>query len=290
MVKQKYDNLMDYYYVCESTTDPMSINDKGSGLQVIEDISENGVKFLRFYTTVQTFRTRTRNGRQWNNQMVKQATNAAIVQENLKHGGLPGECGHPCPDNGDVTIERIVTIVPDRVSHAFKRFDWLDNDLRLAAVVDTVDDGNGLGDKLRRNILQGLPIAFSNRSVIPQRKNRDGSSDQTGVGRFITADRVYNPGCADAYKDESVQLSSIIKDAKNVQSAMESCVNYIMESSPNTQFILDGLYPDLSTASVNKNGDLVVSTESTVENEKTTLVIPQGIEIRSNIRSFMKSL
>lgn len=291
MIKAKYDNLGDYFIVCESVTDPLVSSGKNGGIEILDHKNENGIKFLRFFTTIQTFKgLRTRNGRMWDPQMVKRATMHDIIQEQLRHGGLPGECDHPCAETGNVSIERIVTILRKNVDHVFKTLEWKDNDTRLCGVTETVADCGGVGDKLMMNILQGIPIAFSNRSVIPQRKNRDGTTDQTGVGRFITADTINMPGCSDAYKDETIPVKNVIKNCANVELAMESCINYILESSPGTQFILDDFNPDLSTARVNNKGDLVVSTESVSQNEKSTLIIPQGIEIRSNIRSFMKSL
>lgn len=277
MNKFTADNFLDYSIVIESNTEP------NQGFEIIKDgKTKDGLNFLRFKSCLQTFGNRNRNRRLWLSRWMKPMINAPEVQELIREGGVPGEAGHPVPDSGPVTMERILTIDPNRISHVIKEFIWT-TDNQLDGIVETIDDGNGPGDKFRRNILQGLPVSFSTRSVIPQRKNPDGSTDQTGPGRYVTSDRVFIPSHKEAYIDKSIPVKNICKK-DHFETVMESFVSFTAERSEKTKRILDGMDPALESATMDKNGILTVPT-----NEGIVCLYPE-LKYRKEFADIMKNM
>lgn len=140
------DNFLDYSVVIESQTEP------NQGFELLhEEKTVNGLSFLRFKACLQTFGSRNRNRRLWLSKWMKMMLAATEVQELLREGGIPGENGHPVPPTGEVTMERILTIDPNNLSHVIKSFDWVGENT-LNGVIETIDDGNGPGDKFKRSI------------------------------------------------------------------------------------------------------------------------------------------
>lgn len=266
---------VDYYMVCEQTS-PLD-----NKIEIIGERHDDKLSYLRFSTILQTFANRNRNQRLWFSKFVKLALVSKEWNEMLSKGGMPGECGHPIPDTEKATIERISTIDPFKVSHVIKSYTWENNDTILKGIIETVDDINGPGERLRRNVLQGLPISFSNRSLIPQRKNVDGTVDQIGVGRTVTFDRVYVPGHEEAYLDKSIQLIDILKQPKDLQYALESCLLYSLDESSSLDFVLDGLDVVTESMSVDKNGIFRAKTD------QGTIILPLEKNIRTDIKKFM---
>lgn len=277
MNREYLDNFLDYSIVIESQTEP------NLGFEIIkEGKNDNGLSFLRFKTCLQTFGHRNRNRRLWLSKWMKIMLNAPELLELLREGGVPGENGHPVPPSGEVSMERILTIEPNNISHVIKEFLWLGED-RLDGIVETIDDGNGPGDKFKRGIMQGLPVSFSTRSIIPQRKNADGSIDQTGPGRYVTSDRVFIPSHKEAYINKSIPVKNICKKT-HFETCMESFVSYVSERSEKVNRILDGMDPVMESASLDKNGILSVKT-----NGGTVIVRPES-KYRNEFADFMKSL
>jgi len=271
------DKFLDYSVVIESQTEP------NMGFRLIkEGKTENGLSFLRFGTCLQTFGQRNRNRRLWLSKWMRMMINSPEVQELLRNGGVPGENGHPVPDTGEVTMERILTIDPNNISHVIKEFKWMGED-RLDGIVETLDDGNGPGDKFKRHIMQGLPVSFSTRSVIPQRRNPDGTIDQTGPGRYVTSDRVFIPSHKEAYIDKSIPVKNICKQ-DHFETCMESFVSYIAERSDKVNRIIDGMDPVMESMTMDKNGIVSVKT-----NEGIALIRPE-LKYRQEFADFMKSL
>ena len=277
MNRDYMDKFLDYSIVIESQTEP------NAGFRLIkEGKTENGLSFLRFGTCLQTFGQRNRNRRLWLSKWMRIMLNSAEVQELLRNGGVPGENGHPVPDNGEVTMERILTIDPNNISHVIKEFKWVGED-RLDGIVETLDDGNGPGDRFKRHIMQGLPVSFSTRSVIPQRRNPDGTIDQTGPGRYVTSDRVFIPSHKEAYIDKNIPVKNICKQ-DHFETCMESFVSYIGERSNKVNRIIDGMDPVMESMTINKNGIVSVKT-----NEGIALIRPE-LKYRQEFADFMKSL
>ena len=272
-----YDNYLDYSIVIESQTEP------NQGFKMLhEEKGPNGLSFLRFSACLQTFGNRNRNRRLWLSKWMKPMINAPEVQELIRNGGVPGENGHPVPASGEVTMERILTIDPNNISHVIKSFNWT-GDNQLDGVIETVDDGNGPGDKFKRHIMQGLPVSFSTRSIIPQRKNPDGSTDQTGPGRYVTSDRVFVPSHKEAYINTSIPVKNICKK-DHFETCMESFVSYVAEHSEKVNRIIDKMDPALESARMDKNGMLSIKTS-----EGTALIYPEN-KYRREMADFMKTL
>lgn len=248
------DNYLDYSIVVESETTP------NTNFEILkEGKNGDGLSYLRFRSCLQTFGKRNRNRRLWISKWMRMMLEAEEVKELIANGGVPGEAGHPVPDTGSVTMERVLTINPEKISHVVKEFIWKSDDV-LDGIVETIDDGNGPGNKFMRNIMQGLPVSFSTRSVIPQRKNPDGTIDQTGPGRYICSDRVFIPSHKEAYINKSIPVKNICKKDK-FETIMESFVSFTIEHSDKAGRILDGMNPALESATMDKNGIISVGTD-----------------------------
>mgnify|MGYP004647418125 CR=1 FL=1 len=277
MNKFTADNYKDFFIVTESSVEP------NTGFEIIKDGKRSdGLSFVRFKSCLQTFGKRNRNRRLWLTRFMKPMINAPEVQELIREGGVPGEAGHPVPATGQVTMERILTIDPNNVSHVIKEFNWV-SDNRLDGIIETVDDGDGPGDKFRRNILQGLPVSFSTRSIIPQKRYPDGSIDQTGPGRYVCSDRVYVPSHAEAYIDKSIPVKNVCK-ADKFETVMESFVSYVFERSDKVNCIVDTMHPALESATMDKNGMVSVKTDY-----GTAMIYPEN-KYRQEFADAMKSM
>lgn len=275
-IAMNLDDYNDFYIVVESFTENktkpeiLSVSDKSDGL-----------KFLRFRTCLQSFIGRNRNRRDWPLQIMQQMMNAPEVLELLKAGGVPGESGHPIPATGSVTVERIVTIDPNNLSHITKSYEWVGKS--VFGIVETIDDGEGgPGRKFMNNILQGMDPSFSVRSIVPQRKNRDGTIDVTGLGRFITHDRVILPSDPTAYIDKNIPIKNVTTK-NNFETVMESYCSFLIDRSDKINRIVDGMQPAMESASLSKDGTFSVRT-----NQGIAIIKPEN-KFRNEIRDFMKS-
>ena len=275
MFSDKFD---DYMIVIESSTEP------NAGFELIkEGKTPNGdLSYYRFRACLQTFGARNRNLRLWFSKWMKIMLATKEIGELIKNGGVPGEAGHPVPATGSVTMERILTIDPNNVSHVVKEYIWK-TDNWLDGIIETVDDGNGPGDKFKRNIAQGLPVSFSTRSVIPQRKNPDGTIDQTGPGRYVCSDRVYLPSHAEAYIDKSIPVKNICKKDK-FETVMENFSSFVIEHSDKVNRIVDGMQPAMESATMGKNGIVTIPTK-----EGIVGIYPE-LKYRREFADIMKNL
>lgn len=253
MIQNNYlaDNYNDYVIAIESTSE--------GPIEILKDENRNGLKFLRFRTCLQAFVNRNRNRRKWYSKFTRPMFESPEIKELLREGGVPGENGHPVPDNGQVTIERIMTIDPNNICHVVKEYQWPTED-KVDGIIETLDDGDGPGSRFRKHILQGLPVSFSTRSVIPQRKNMDGTVDQTGPGRYVCSDRVFLPSHPEAYIDKTVPIKTVCKKDKFEQ-VMESFTSFVAERSDKVNRIVDEMDPAMEQASFSDNGMLNIPTE-----------------------------
>lgn len=182
--------------------------------------SEDGIHFFRWRQCLQAADRRNRNGRHWPLKYLKPMTETPMIAERLKHG-WPGEAGHPVPDTGKVTPERIMTIDPLRTSHIIRDISWEGN--ILWGTMESLADDNGPGHKLYASIRQGIDPAVSARTLVPQRVNNDGTIDVIGPGNLVCYDWVYGPSHPEAYIDISIPIKSVFKqDGKNYEAAIES--------------------------------------------------------------------
>jgi len=266
-------DYLDYYAVIEQSSPD------NSNMQILN----SGTNFLRFRAGLQSFGHLNRNRRLWISSTMKQMLASPHVAELLSKGGIPGENGHPVPTVGQVTMERILTIDPNNMSHVIKSFEW--NGEILYGIIDTLDEGPGsAGYKFMKNIEQGMDPSFSLRSVVPQRKNADGSITVTGPGRFVTYDRVILPSHEEAYIDKSVPIKNIITKDK-FETVMESFTDLVLMNSDKVKRIIDNAEPALESAQITKEGMLTINTE----NEGKLFIKPE-MKYRKEISGLMRSL
>lgn len=251
------DNLLDYTVLMESVSEPQIeiLSDKP-----IKTPAGTTVDYLRFKSRLQSFGKRTLNGRLWPVKIVRQMMEAPIPMRMLKQrGGIPCEEGHPVPDSGQATVERIMTIKPEKMCCVVKEHIW-DGEKAVDGIIDTLDDAGGPGTRMRNRILQGIVPAFSVRCLVPQRKNPDGTVDVIGVGSFVCHDHVIIDACEDCFMTDGVPLKQIVH-TNNIQLATESFTNMLLESSEKVSRIVSDLYPAMESAHMSENGILSVKTE-----------------------------
>ena len=244
------DNYLDYYVVMEQTSP------ESNKIQMIDDGSKNGLNFLRFSTCLQSFNGLNRNRRMWKADQVRQMANDRPVQELIEKGSFVGEAGHPVPMDGKVTLERILTIDPLRCSHRIISLSWPKPN-EIHGVIETLDEGPGSpGDRFKRNIMQGIIPAFSLRSLVPQRKEADGSTTVIGPGRMITYDRVYLPSHQEAYMDVEIPVKQIITKPK-FETVMESYCSFVTSHSDKVRRIVDDLEPAMESACIDEKSNMI---------------------------------
>lgn len=150
-------------------------------------------------------------------------------------------------------------------------------------VVDTLNEGPGsAGYKLMRDMMQGIVPAHSARTLVPQRRNPDGSIDVTAPGRMVTVDRVHGPSCEEAYMNPSIPVKNIVKKAE-FETAMESFTDYVLSHSEAAKRVIDDLVPAMETATITKDGMFTVATESAGQ-----IYVPVERNLRNEIASFMR--
>lgn len=267
-----------FYAVMESSS-PVGIKHE------ILDMKENPngtISRLRFRACMQDFGHRNRNGRLWTGRYMKELLNAPHILELLRKG-FPGENGHPVPPTGQASMSRILTIDPNNISHKILNFQWQGDD-RVFSDIETVCDIDGPGARFALNIAQGFEPAFSVRSVVPQRKNADGSIDVMPGGRVVTYDRVFLPSHEAAYRDESVDVKSVTTTAGYAQ-LMESLTNYAFEKSSRVSAAMEGTDPIGSSMCVDDRGVFSVNTK-----HDGRLFIPTEKKLAREISHYMKNL
>lgn len=244
------DAYKDYYIVMESTSP------EDAKVEIISETHKNDLNYLRFSTCLQAFRGRNRNRRLWKAEHVRAMLEDRPIQELLQKNSLVGEAGHPVPMDGKVTVERILTLDPLRCSHRIVSLNWPSND-EVHGIIETLDEGVGSpGYRFYRNILQGIIPAFSLRSLVPQRKNPDGSTDTIGPGRAVTYDRVYLPSHEEAYQDVEIPVKQVIAKPQ-FQVVMESYCDYVTSHSDKIRSIVDDMEPAMESASFDTKSNLI---------------------------------
>lgn len=286
-----------FYAVMEQTTP------EGAKAEIIhENKSANGdLNYLRFRQVLQSFGHRNRNKRLWLADHIRQSLlNPWVVQQLKEKGGLPGENGHPISpvENAKVSMERLVTIDPNNICLLLKDYEF-EGDKLLYGTVETIDDGNGPGNRFMRNILQGIEPAVSCRSLVPQKKNPDGTTDVVGPGRLICYDRVFIPSHEEAFRDTTVETTSVVKH-NPYKPAYESMITekdftgWAIEHSENAKHILDDLMPAMESAAIDLKSEMISVGLNTTPDEDGVRISRAFIPYRNNrkvmsaIKDFMK--
>lgn len=275
-------NYYDFYAVMESDVDSSTMR---NSFEILNEGKIGGnIEFFRYKACLMSVGKRNRNRRLWQKQHIDVMMNAPHIVEQFKFaGGLPGENGHPIPATGPVTMERIVTIDPNNLAILIK--DWWWEGTKMMGTVETLNEGPGTpGFRLMRDMMQGIIPAHSARTLVPQRRNPDGSIDVTAPGRFVTVDRVHGPSCEEAYRDVSIPVKNIVKKAE-FDSAMENFTSYVLEHSEAAKRVIDDMRPAMETASITKDGMFTVVTESSGQ-----VFVPVECNLRADIANFMRNL
>ena len=267
----------DYFAVMESTAPA----DRHEIIDVKSDAQGN-IHFLRFRACLQDFGQRNRNGRLWMGRNMQQLLSADHIHELMNEGGWAGENGHPVPDSGPATLERISTIDPNNICHLIRKIEW-EGDRKVFGTVDTIDDINGPGARFARNIMQGMTPSFSVRALVPQRKNQNGTIDVMPGGRVISYDRVILPSHKAAYMDKSVDIRAVTKPTYYA-ATLESLLTYGIEKSDKMKQILYDAEPAMETA-IYKNGFFSVNTK----NEGRVFIKPEN-KVGKMIQDYMKEI
>lgn len=273
-----YNDYDQTYIVMEQTT---PVDNK---IEIQKVVDTNGLNYVRFSTCLQDFNGYNRNRRKWPAEIVKAMAEASTVQELIRMNSFVGEAGHPVPDNGQVTMERICNIDPLKTSHRFTKLFW-PNPNELHGICETLDEGVGSpGYRMMRNILQGVIPAFSLRSLVPQRKNPDGSKDVIGVGRMICYDRVYLPSHEKAYMDVDMPVSQVVTKPE-YKVVMESFSDYVMSHSDKIRSIVDDMEPAMESASFDPKTNLM-----SVKTEEGRIFVAPEMKYRKEIHNALESL
>ena len=275
-------NYYDFYAVMESDVDSSTMR---NSFEILNEGKIGGnIEFFRYKACLMSVGKRNRNKRLWQKQHIDVMMNAPHIVEQFKFaGGLPGENGHPIPATGPVTMERIVTIDPNNLAILIK--DWWWEGTKMMGTVETLNEGPGTpGFRLMRDMMQGIIPAHSARTLVPQRRNPDGSIDVTAPGRFVTVDRVHGPSCEEAYRDVSIPVKNIVKKAE-FDSAMENFTSYVLEHSEAAKRVIDDMRPAMETASITKDGMFTIATESSGQ-----IFVPVERNLRADIADFMRNL
>lgn len=273
-----YNDYDQTYIVMEQTT---PVDNK---IEIQKVVDTNGLNYVRFSTCLQDFNGYNRNRRKWPAEIVKAMAEASTVQELIRMNSFVGEAGHPVPDNGQVTMERICNIDPLKTSHRFTKLFW-PNPNELHGICETLDEGVGSpGYRMMRNILQGVIPAFSLRSLVPQRKNPDGSKDVIGVGRMICYDRVYLPSHEKAYMDVDMPVSQVVTKPE-YKVVMESFSDYVMSHSDKIRSIVDDMEPAMESASFDPKTNLM-----SVKTEEGRIFVAPEMKYRKEIHNALENL
>lgn len=274
----KSDKEYDYSIVMEATSP------QDSKVEILKEVKENGLNFLRFSACLQDINGYNRNRRKWTVPIIKAMSESPEVQELIARGSFVGEQGHPVPATGKVTLERILNIDPNRTSHRITQLFWPKPN-ELHGIVETLDEGPGTpGVKMMRNILQGIQPAFSLRSLVPQRKNADGTIDVLGPGRMVCYDRVYLPSHGGAYQDVDVPVKNIVTQ-NEFETVMESFTAHVMAHSDKIRSIIDTMEPALESASYDPKSETL-----SVNTEHGRVFISPETKYRDEIRGSLDSL
>lgn len=228
----------------ETTTEPMKPKN-------IEVVDRNGLYYVRFYTCLQTFNIRNRNGRTYMGGPMNECLNEPHIQELIRKKAWLGEYGHPL----DTNMARVMTIDPKLASHKITSLD-LTNDY-AKGWIETLPDG--YGRNFTNNILQGMEPAFSFRGLASvTRRGREQIIQSKPRG--IAYDAVILPSHPEAYRDESISvelktitapitesamgtnlnsLGNTMEDSKGIIVTESQIIDFIKEESKNVKLISD---------------------------------------------------
>lgn len=246
------------FAVMESVADPIKP-------QNIEVIDKNGLFYLRFDTTLQSFNCLNRNRRNYSDVAVMEGLRADHITELIRNKTWFGEAGHPMEED----VKRILTIDPKLTSHKIVDFRQEGKNI-LKGTIETLDDGR-YGTQMTKNILQGMEPAFSLRALAKLTKKADGTSLVQSKPHIVTYDWVILPSHKEAYRDTSKPINKIVKSINNDGNTIkESCtsilesslIDYITEESTNVKTVSNICEIALENMSLSTNGQYLILREN----------------------------
>ena len=281
-------NDLKFYAVMEQSTP------EGAKATILsEGKGPNGeLHFLRFRQCLQSFGKLNRNRRLWKAEHIRESLKSPLITQYLKgKGGLPGENGHPVStsENAKLSMERLVTIDPNNICLLLKDYEF-QGDKLLFGTIETIDDGNGPGNRFMRNILQGMEPAVSCRSLVPQKKNPDGTIEVLGPGRLICYDRVFVPSHEEAFRDTKAPMVNVTKSV-SVTPAYEQMLDdsdlnqYVYANSDNAKNIMDGMEPVMESMAIDPKS--LMLTVNTKEDGRLYIPLHTNKKVRMAIKDFM---
>lgn len=192
----KNDNTL--YVICECAINPDDIS-----MEVLNESSfttKDGEKktTVTIDSTLQSFDVQNWNTRIYGGDLVMSSIdNDGMIQNDIKRGQWIGEYGHPL----DPSPKRAMILYPPTSSHRILSYRREGN--LLKGHVQTLADG--MGTMMCERILQGVPAAFSLRSL--------GSVDLAtrrvkAPLKVITYDSVFRPSHIEAYQNEILTESA----------------------------------------------------------------------------------
>ena len=204
---------------------------------------------------MQSFEVENWNGRIYGKNLVLDAlNNDGMIQNDIKKGQWIGEYGHPL----DTDPKRQVVFNPTTASHRILNYRTEGN--LLLGHVQTL--AGGAGDMLCDRILQGVPAAFSLRSL--------GSVDLAtrrvkAPLKIITYDSVFRPSHIEAYQTEIlsecasyVNLNESVDLFAPINESMEQIKSYISEKSDNVARAADFFGLDKLAMVLQENGTVTL--------------------------------
>lgn len=199
----------------ETTTNPVQPQD-------VQVIDKNGLYYVKFYTNLQDFDVKNRNGRIYEGVPMMEGLNADHIQELIREGAWLGEYGHPLDNN----MSRVLTIDPKLASHRILSLDVTNKGAK--GWIETLTDG--YGRSFTNNILQGMEPAFSLRALASVTRT-GGNQIIKSKPRIVTYDAVILPSHKIAYRDKSTNIETkIISGGRATERVMESSSNTMNDS------------------------------------------------------------
>lgn len=286
---------IEYYMLDETLVDPEVNSDSFKIIDETTVPGTSGTLTTVTYDCVLTeFGRKNWNGRTYDRDIFMKAMNEnALIQSDLKHGGLASEYSHPTINDKN-NLTRQLTIEPTRVCAMLKKY-WEDGALLKGTYTTVV---GGWGDVLRDRILTGIPAMVSSRSI--------GGVDSRGhvlPGLLIvTFDHVFRQSAQSALMvPGTVRINSYSLPAAVAQNVIQAAPGSTMSESAVPIDMMSESFKDfLLTESVSREKisivcdamdldyDSMVLTENALQiskingNERTTIVMPLNKLVGAN--------
>lgn len=264
--------------IMEQVSDPM----KPQNLDLVQ--LGNGLAYCKFYTNLQDWNKKNRNGRIYTDGAMIPALQASYIHELIRKGSFAGELGHPLSKDP----ARILTIDPKLISHRITKLD-VDRFAAKGWVESLMTDQ---GQNFTKMILQGFEPAFSLRALASITR-RGGEQLIESQARVVCYDVVILPSHEMAYRDETVQIewrNAIEKTGNTVTESIVSpllegqFINFLKEDSANLN-IISNQY-EISTECMTLSKDLknMIVTEG-----DRSYIVKMDDFAKKEINSYMKN-